>query len=97
MLECRKDAGYLSALRVALGNQNRAERYGYDLEMNLDTLFATERTMCTIGPVAQISIFVYSVATDGKPAQADLIRLADGKPAYADPICALDAIAQRKP
>ncbi len=44
----RINAGYLAALRVVLANQSRAERYGYDLEMNLDTPFATERTMRTI-------------------------------------------------
>jgi hypothetical protein len=43
---CR--ATYLAALRVVLGNQARAERYGYLLEMNQRVDFATAKTMRNI-------------------------------------------------
>lgn len=39
---------YLDALRVILGNQAHAERYGYTLEMNLRVSFASVNVMRTI-------------------------------------------------
>lgn len=39
---------YLDALRVVLGNQAKAEKYGYVLEINLRVRFATQRVMRTI-------------------------------------------------
>ena len=39
---------YLDALRVVLGNQAEAEKYGYVLKMNLRVSFATQRVMRTI-------------------------------------------------
>jgi hypothetical protein len=47
----RMSAAYLEALRITLGNQAHAERYGRPLEMNIKTPHApsiTERTMRTI-------------------------------------------------
>ena len=39
---------YLDALRVVLGNQAHAERWGYVLEMNVRVPFASVQTMRTI-------------------------------------------------
>lgn len=48
-LGCRRiSAKYLAALRVVLGNQAKAERDRYSLEMNIRTTFAPERVMRTI-------------------------------------------------
>jgi hypothetical protein len=44
----RCSEGYLDALRVVLGNQAEAERYGYVLEMNRRVSFAPEQVMRTI-------------------------------------------------
>jgi hypothetical protein len=44
----RLSAAYLDALRVTVGNQARAERYGYVLELNIRVDFATERVMRNI-------------------------------------------------
>lgn len=45
---CRIRPGYLEALRVVLGNQAQAERWGYTLQQNIRVDFATEREMRTI-------------------------------------------------
>jgi len=39
---------YLDAMRIVLGNQAHAEQFGYILEMNTRTTFATEKVMRTI-------------------------------------------------
>ena len=39
---------YLDALRIVLGNQAHAEKYGYTLEMNQRVTFASPRVMRTI-------------------------------------------------
>ncbi len=39
---------YLDALRIVLGNQAHALRYGYDVEMNQRVSFATPKVMRTI-------------------------------------------------
>lgn len=39
---------YLDALRIVLGNQAQAEKYGYTLEMNRRVSFASPRVMRTI-------------------------------------------------
>jgi len=39
---------YLDALRIVLGNQAHAERFGYLLEMNTRTTFTSEKVMRTI-------------------------------------------------
>jgi hypothetical protein len=44
----RFSSAYPDALRVVLGNQAHAERYGYPLKQNIRTPFATERVMRTI-------------------------------------------------
>lgn len=44
----RCSEGYLNALRIVLGNQASAEKYGYVLEMNQRVPFATQRVMRTI-------------------------------------------------
>lgn len=48
---------YLDALRIVLGNQAHAEEFGYLLEMNTRTDFATEKVMRTIlGQMEQAGI-----------------------------------------
>lgn len=39
---------YLAALRIVLGNQAHAERFGYLLELNTRTTFTTDKVMRTI-------------------------------------------------
>lgn len=45
---CRIRSGYLEALRVVLGNQAQAERWGYTLEQNCRVAFASFQEMRTI-------------------------------------------------
>lgn len=44
----RVNAQYLDALCIVVGNQARAERFGYVLELNVRVPFTSERTMRTI-------------------------------------------------
>ncbi|WP_290870834.1 hypothetical protein, partial [Aquabacterium sp.] len=44
----RPNTGYLSSLRIVLGNQAHAERTGHTLEMNIRSEAGSERTMRTI-------------------------------------------------
>jgi len=70
---------YLDALRVVLGNQAQAERYGYLLEMNTRVSFATGRTMRTIIDQLQAAGVSFGSAVGLGKGRRQVVQCFDGR------------------
>lgn len=87
----RCSESYLDALRVVLGNQADAERFGYVLEMNRRTSFATERTMRTIIEQMEAAGITKGVTVGLGEGRVQVVQVYHGDPSMKlEPAEALD-------
>lgn len=86
---------YLDALRIVLGNQAHAEEFGYLLEMNTRTDFATEKVMRTIlGQMEQAGITFKKLVVLGQ-GRSQAVHCYRGSAARRDPTDVLNALLRR--
>ncbi|QPF74471.1 hypothetical protein G8A07_17130 [Roseateles sp. DAIF2] len=86
---------YLNAMRVVLGNQAHAEQFGYLLEMNTRTSFATEKVMRTIlGQMDQAGVTFKKQAVLGQ-GRVQAVHCYRRRPANVDPAALLNALYRR--
>lgn len=86
---------YLDAMRVVLGNQAHAEQFGYLLEMNTRTSFATQKVMRTIlGQMDQAGVTFKKQALLGQ-GRVQAMHCYRRRPANVDPAALLNALYRR--
>ena len=82
---------YLDALRVILGNQAQAEKYGYVLEMNQRVSFASQKVMRTIIDQMQAAGVSFGSVVGLGAGRSQVVQCFSGKVgSHRDPVAELE-------
>jgi hypothetical protein len=86
---------YLDALRIVLGNQTHAEQFGYLLEMNTRTAFATEKVMRTILCQMDMAGVTFKKQAALGQGRVQAMHCYHRRPTNLDPALVLNALYRR--